>query len=198
MTEFGLAMNWEELSAISTFITMIIIAASAIAAVIQLRHMRAGNAIEGFLGLMDSWASQHARERQNYVYGGELDRRLADPQYREQLRAAQGSRLNHPELEELDFWESLGGFLKLGYFPEDLVMESGGPASINAWERLTPVIALVRSVRGQTAYDNFEFLASRAMMWEARHPGGVFPKGTPRLPVNEERPSMPAGPSDVG
>ncbi|MBV8459566.1 MAG: hypothetical protein JO009_01620, partial [Candidatus Eremiobacteraeota bacterium] len=126
-------MNWEEVSAVSTFITMIIIAASAVAAVMQLRHMRAGNAIAGFLGFMDRWASPEARERQAYVFGGELERRLADPAYRAGLMQVQGDRRTHPELEYLDFWESLGGFVKLGYFPEDLVMESGGPVAIAAW-----------------------------------------------------------------
>jgi len=177
-------MNWEEISAISTFITTIVIAASAIAAVIQLRHMRAGNAITGFLGFMDRWASPRAREHQNYVFGGELERRLADPAYRASLVALQ-DRIAHPELEYMDFWESLGGFLKLGYFPEDLIMESGGPVAVNAWEKLKPVVALIRSVRGPTAYDNFEFLVSRAILWDARHPEGIYPRGTPRLPIDD-------------
>jgi len=181
-------MNWEELGAISTFVTTIIIAASAIAAVVQLRHMRAGNAIAGFLGFMDRWSSPEARARQNFVFGGELDRRLADPAYRAELRSAHADRLNHQELEYLDFWESLGGFLKLGYFPEDLVMESGGPVSIAAWEKLEPVIAIVRSARGSSVYDNFEYLVSRAKLWEARHPDGVFPSGTPRLQVSDAYP----------
>ncbi|MBV8459573.1 MAG: hypothetical protein JO009_01655, partial [Candidatus Eremiobacteraeota bacterium] len=97
----------------------------------------------------------------------------------------QGDRRTHPELEYLDFWESLGGFVKLGYFPEDLVMESGGPVAIAAWGKLAPVIAIIRSVRGPSIYDNFEFLVSRAKLWEARHPEGMFPRGTPRLPVTQ-------------
>jgi hypothetical protein len=176
-------VNWEELAAISTFVTMIIIAASAIAAVIQLRHMRAGNAISGFLGFMDSWASPRARELQNYVFGGELQRKLDDPEYRASLQAANINRLQHPEVEYLDFWESLGMFVKLGYFAEDAVMESGGPISVVAWKHLTPVIAIIRRKRGPTAYDNFEYLVSRAMLWEANHPDGVFPRKTPHLPV---------------
>jgi hypothetical protein len=178
-------VNWQEVSAISTFVTMIVIALTAIAAVVQLRHMRAGNAINGFLGMMDKWSSPQARERQNFVFGGELDRRLTNPEYRAELTQMQPDRLAHPEVEYLDFWESLGGFLKLGYFPEDLIMESGGPVGIRAWEKLAPVIALIRSTRGQTVYDNFEFLVSRAKLWEKRHPDGVFPRGTPRLPVGQ-------------
>jgi hypothetical protein len=181
-------MNWEEVSAISTFVTMIIIAASAIAAVIQLRHMRAGNAITGFLGFMDRWASPHARELQNFVFRGELDMLLLDPAYRASLAAGQPDRLKHPEVEYLDFWESLGMFVKLGYFAEDAVMESGGPVAVMAWEKLKPVIAIIRRERGPTVYDNFEYLVSRALIWEAKHPDGVFPNGTPHLLVPDPFP----------
>lgn len=176
-------MNWEELSAISTFITTIIIAASAIAAVVQLRHMRAGNQITGFIGMMDKWASPEARKIQNYVFGGELDRNLADPAYRESLTVMLIDRLAHPEVNYMDFWESLGMLIKMGYFAEDAFMESGGPTCLRAWEKLKPVIAIIRRKRGPQAYDNFEYIASRTMIWDKKYPGGVFPYGTPHLPV---------------
>jgi hypothetical protein len=178
-------MNWEELSAVSTFLTLLVIAGTAIAAVLQLRHMRAGNAITGFLGMMDRWAGADGRAMQNHVFGGELERRLADPQYREGLDRGQVDRLTHPEIAYLDFWESLGMFIKLRYFPEDAVFESGGPMAIMAWEKLKPVIAIIRRKRGPQAYDNFEFLVSRALLWEAKHPGGYFPQSTPHLPVED-------------
>ncbi len=190
-------MNWEELSAISTFVTMIIIAASAIAAVAQLRHMRAGNAIAGFLGFMDRWASPEARARANYVFGGELERKMSDLAYRDELKGVLVNRLTHPEIEYLDFWESLGGFVKLRYFPEDLVMESVGPIAVLAWQKLKATIAVIRSVRGPAVYDNFEYLVSRAIIWESKHPNGVFPRGTPHLTVDERASSNPAGKMDA-
>ena len=181
-------MNWEELSAVSTFVTMIIIAASAIAAVLQLRHMRAGNAITGFLGFMDRWSSPTARRLQNFVFSGELARKLEDPAYRAALTRPQVDRVEHPEVEYMDFWESLGMFVKLGYFAEDAVMESGGSVAIIAWENLKPVIAIIRRARGALIYDNFEYLVSRAIIWDAKHPDGVFPKGTPHLLVEDPYP----------
>jgi hypothetical protein len=177
-------MNWEEISAISTFVTMIVIAASAIAAVIQLRHMRAGNAITGFLGFMDKWASPEARRVANYVFSDEMQRKLADPAYREELRTSPIiDRLRHPEFQYMDLWESIGMFVKLGYFAEDAVMESGGPIAVRAWEVLKPVIALARQTRGPTLFDSFEYLVSRAKLWDARYPDGFFPRNTPHLPV---------------
>jgi len=176
-------VNWEELSAISTFLTLLVIGATAIAAVTQLRHMRASNAITGFIGLMDKWSSPQAREIQNYVFHGELERRLQDSAYRQELMRIQTDRLKHPEVQYLDFWESLGMFVKMGYFSEEAVMESGGPIAAMAWPKLSPVIAIIRRSRGPTAYDNFEYLVSRVQMWEASHPEGYFPNRTPHLPV---------------
>lgn len=184
-------MTWEALTAVSSFLTLIVIGATALAAIIQLRHMRAGNAITGFIGLMDKWSSPHAREVQNFVFGGELERRLQDPVYRSELMRGQADRTTHPEVEYLDFWESLGMFLKMGFFPEEAVMESGGPVAAAAWQKLTPVIAIIRRRRGPTAYDNFEYLVARVQMWEASHPHGYFPNHTPHLPVIDAFPSDP-------
>lgn len=179
-------MNWEEVSAISAFVTMIVIAASAIAAVVQLRHMRAGNAITGFIGMMDKWSSPDARRIQSYVFGGEMDRKLADADYRKGLTVPLIDRLAHPEVAYLDFWESIGMLNKLGYFPEDAFMESGGPNCLRSWKKLEPVIAIIRRSRGPQAYDSFEYLASRVMIWDAQHPEGVFPRRTPHLPVVDQ------------
>lgn len=175
-------MNWDELSAISTFFTMIIIAASAIAAVIQLRHMRAGNAITGFLGFMDRWASPEARAITNYVFSEELQKKIADPAYRQEILSTRMvDRLRNPEFQFLDVWESLGMFVKLGYFAEDAVMESGGGVALRAWEALMPVVALSRQALGPQMFDNFEYVVSRARLWEAKYPDGYWPHRTPHL-----------------
>ncbi len=133
--------------------------------------------------MMDKWSSPEARRLQNYVFGGELDRALGDEQYRKGLTAPLIDRLAHPEVAYLDFWESIGMLNKLRYFPEDAMMESGGPYCLRAWEKLEPVVAIIRRSRGPQAYDNFEYLASRAMIWDTKHPDGVFPRNTPHLPV---------------
>jgi hypothetical protein len=182
-------MNWDEISAISTFITMIVIAATAIAAVIQLRHMRAGNAITGFLGFLDKWSSPEARAVQNYVFGDDMLRKIDDPAYREELLSGKVvDTLRNPEFQLLNFWESIGMFIKLGYVPEDVVLDTGGAFAVLAWNRLVPVIALLREARGNQMYDNFEYLASRAILWERAHPYGTFPKHTPHLQVTREIP----------
>jgi hypothetical protein len=54
-----------------------------------------------------------------------------------------------------------------------------------------PVVAIIRRQRGPQAYDNFEYLASRVMLYDERHPGGVFPHRTPHLAVVDQFPEDP-------
>jgi len=42
-------MSWEALTAVVSVASVVVLAAAAIAAVIQIRHLRAGNQLEGFL-----------------------------------------------------------------------------------------------------------------------------------------------------
>ena len=179
-------MNWEEISALSTFGTLVVIAASAIAAVVQLRHMRSGNQINVSLGLMERWATPEYRGLLNYVSSGELDQKLKDPQYRKSLMRVPADRLAHPEIALLDFWENIGSLVKLGSMSETAFMDVASGQCISVWRRLTPVVAIMRRVRGPELYDGFEYLAARSMMWEAKHPNGTYPKATPHLPVVDE------------
>jgi hypothetical protein len=180
-------VSWEELSALSTFATLLVIAASAIAATIQLRHMRAGNQISASLGLFDKWAGPEARRLQTYVFGGEVEKKLADPAYRAGLMRSPVDRIAYPEVAYLDFWESVGSLVKLRYTEESAFMESGGFVAVAAWNKLLPVIAIMRRTRGPSLYDNFEYVVSRAIIWERKHPD-TFPKDAPRLPVTDPYP----------
>ena len=180
-------MSWEELSALSTFGTLLVIAASAVAAVLQLRHMRSGNQISATLGLFDKWAGPEARKLQAYVFSGEVERKLEDPAYRAGLMVQPIDRVAYPEINYIDFWESLGSMFKLGYFEERAFMESGGWTATAAWLRMMPVIAIIRRKRGPTVYDNFEYMVSRALIWEAKNPD-TYPKDAPRLPVIDPYP----------
>ncbi|MBV8280702.1 MAG: hypothetical protein JO347_01410 [Candidatus Eremiobacteraeota bacterium] len=184
-------MSWEELGALSTFFTLIVIAASAIAAVIQLRHMSSSNQLSATLGLMERWATPEFRELSNYVFRGELDRRLADPHYREDLMSDHTDQIAHPEIAYLGLWETIGSIVKMRYISEEAFLDQAGLICIASWDKLAPVIAIMRRNGDLRQFDNFEYLASRAKLWEAAHPGSEFPKGTPRLPTPDPYPDDP-------
>ena len=180
-------MNWEGISALSSLGTLLVIVVSAIAAFIQLRQMRSSNQIATSLSLFDKWGGLEARQLQAFVVGGELDKRLQDPAYRAGLMQVPVNRMEHPEVAYLDFWESVCSLIKLGHTAEASFMENGSSMAIAAWNKLIPVIAIMRRVRGPTVYDNFEYTVSRAFIWEATHPD-TFPKDAPRLPVIDRYP----------
>ena len=179
-------MSWEEISALSTFGTLIVIAASAVAAVFQLRHMRSSNQINSSMGLAERWSTPEYRELIRYAFSGELEERLKDPRYRESLTRGAGDRIAHPEISLLDFWEFFGSLVKLGVISEKAFMDVASSQCIIVWRKLTPVLAIMRRARGSELYDNFEYLTARSMIWEAKHPAGSYPKGTPHLPVPDE------------
>jgi hypothetical protein len=176
-------MSWEAVSALSALGTLIVVAGSAIAAIAQIRHLRVGNQINAAVTLLERWSSREFREMSNFVFDGRLDEKLKDPKYRAELERPTVDRLAHPEVALCDVWEQIGTVVKLGHASEETFIELVGFICIDAWNKLSPVIAIIRRTRGPFAYDNFEYVASRAMMWEARHPHGTYPQGTPHLPV---------------
>ena len=181
-------MTAEWLSTFFSGATFVVIAATAIAALIQLRHMRAGNQITTLLNITERRATPEFRAIINYVFQGELDRRLQDPEYRRGLMRVPIDQNAHPEVQLLNSWEQNGAMLKLGWFSEAAFMETAGLQCVAAWRKLNPVVAIIRRERGPQVYDNFEYLASRAMMWESKHSRGTFPKDAPHLPAIDPNP----------
>jgi hypothetical protein len=174
-------MDWNAVSALSSLATFLVVAASAVAAIFQLRHIRAANQITASLELMNRISTAEFQRIVQYVFHGELDRKLEDPQYRADLLKTPVDLANHPEVAFLAQWEQMGSIIKLGLTSEEAFMDTTSTQCIAAWNKLSPVIALARRVRGPQIFDNFEWLASRSMMWEKRHPDGTFPNNAPRL-----------------
>ena len=174
-------MSLEWLNTFFLGATFVVIAATAVAALVQLRHIRDGNQITTLLNLFERRSGAEFRAVNNYVFFGELDRKLQDPEYRKQLARTPVDLNAHPEMQLLFSWEQLGAMMKLGWFSETAFMETAGAQAIVAWKKLNPVVAITRRERGPQIFDNFEYLASRAMLWEATHTRGTFPKETPHL-----------------
>jgi hypothetical protein len=175
-------MSWEAISALATVGTFVVITATAIAALVQLRHLHAANQINAVLGLMAGWATPEYRQLLNYV-SQQLDEKLKDPAYRASLMRIPADRIAHPELAVLDGWEQLGGLAKIGAVSDGVLLETAASQCLIAWKRLAPVIAIVRRSRGPQVYDNFEYLAARALRWEALHPSGTYPRHTQHMPI---------------
>src|SRR5436305_12465764 len=103
----------EYLAAFASIATFLVIAATAIAAFIQLRHIHGANQLAGLLHLTETWRSD-AFQSANTFIRDELAGRLRDPAFRRQLLRADPDRRSHPELYIADMLEQTGSYIKYG------------------------------------------------------------------------------------
>ncbi len=169
--------TWNTIFAGGTFV---VIAATAMAALIQLRHLRAGNQLNTLLTLMRMWDQHDMQEHIRYMRGP-LQQKLKDPAFLAEFASGSPSRVDHPELLIADFWEQIGAFMKYNLMDERSWLDVASTQVIAAWESLEPAIESMRTTQGRASFENFEYVAVRARLWVRGHPEGYYPKGTPRM-----------------
>lgn len=178
-------MTPEALTAYSTLGTVIVIGASAVAALQQLRHMRASNELDAVLSLQRDFQSPQVQSALHYVQE-QLPGRMEDPLYREDLAAIGFINVErHPELIVCNWFEQMGTFLKHGLISESTVMDLYARLIRFYWNALSPAVAVMRRRRGSGQYSQFEYLAMRAGRWLKHHSAGVVPKNVVRTGVTD-------------
>ena len=173
-------MNPETLNLVLSAATLIVVAAAAIAAIVQLRHLRQSNQISALLEILNQW-NQPALQ-QAYAEFSRMPDKLKDPAYVERLNAP-GSldRGNHPEFLVCDFWEQVGTYAKHGLLDERILLDIVSAQVANAWKLAAPMLAISRARHGLSVFENFEYLAVHAEQWSRRYPDGTYPAGLPRM-----------------
>ncbi len=188
-------MTLEALGTAAAVGTFLVIAATAIAALIQLRHLRISNQLQGLLAILSLPYEPILHESFQFV-SHELEARMRDPAFRHELEKPQVDRKIHKEMQVCDYYERLGSIVKNGLIPEDLYFDNSTPEQY--WKLLSQVIAIRRRVRGPVAYDNFEYLVARSRAYDRMHPNGNYPPAEPRIEIEdvwlaEDRPSTSSG-----
>jgi hypothetical protein len=179
-------MSVELVNTLAAVGTFIVIGATAVAAVIQLRHMRASNQLGALLSLQRDFHSEDLQESFRFVQG-ELVYKLRDPAFRAELeRIGFIDARTHLEINVLNWFNELGTLLKNGLVEESAFLDLFSRLAVQYWEILAPAIAILRRRRGSAQYHSFEFLAIRARKWLSDHPQGSFPKGMSRIPLLDE------------
>ena len=187
-------MEIEFWNAVWTFLTLVILTFTAIAALVQLRHLSSSNQIAALLAVQQEFRSPRLQRALHYVEF-ELESRLEEDEFRAELvEIGFVDPLEHPEMDVCTWFNEIGTLVKNGLVQEDPFLEMFGRLVNRYWELLTPVVALLRRRRGQTQYENFEYLAARYRQWFAKRPTGRYPSRTPRLKVvdrwpNDKRPA---------
>lgn len=179
-------MSAEFLSTFAALGTFVVIAATAVAAMIQLRHIRSANQLTGLLHFTAIFESEQMQNANKFVEES-LRRELQNPAFVNGLMSPNPDRREHPELFVCDFLEQQGSYIKFGMIDKTQYMDITGAYVWSMWLQLHDVVALRRLARESNAmYENFEYLASLVQLRDARTQSGGFPAGVPRLLTEDE------------
>jgi len=163
--------------------TLIIVGASVIAALIQLRHIRAGNQLQALLSLEHDFRSPELQAALSYVQE-RLAQRLDDPQYRRELeRIGFVDPAAHPEMIACNWLNEMGTLVKRGLVSEETFMDLFARLIAHCWKVVSPAVAIMRRTRGSAQYHDFEYLAMRAARWLEKNPQGFSPRSFARVPL---------------
>lgn len=176
----------ETLNTVAAIGTFVVIGATAIAAVIQLRHMRASNQLEGLLSVLarvedanfNAWLTETQRQ---------LPQMLGDQAYVDSVINNTFDR-SVAWLQLGNSYDWVGSLVKNRLIPVDAFLDVYSFRVIQAWELMIPIIVLARYPDAPGVWENFEFLYVQAQLWWKQHDDGNYPKHIPRatLPPIEE------------
>lgn len=173
-----------DLNTAATIATLVVITGTALAAFVQLRHMRTANQLEALLTVLAR--VEHA-DFGRMVDGARamLAEKLPDPAYRRSIEEGTVDRSNNPWLTLGNSYEWVGSLVRSGLVDEDPYMDIYADRVIGAWDIMRDAIAIVRRRGGPSVLENFEYLYVRAKAYAARHPDGVYPSHTPRAELRD-------------
>ena len=186
-------MSSETVTAVASVATTAVIAATAVAAMIQLRHMRSGNAIEAILSFRAMLEDDVHRGAATLLRGGDMARALEDPQFRQYLyRNAHKLPHNEPPPEPYlrlheaaiaigNSFELIGGMVRNKIVPLEIFLPNYWWVVSNQWNNLEQYIAMMREyVDSPGLYVDFEYLTVLSRQWGEEHPDS-YPRGAARI-----------------
>jgi len=167
---------WSTLASLGTFA---VITATAMAALVQLRHIQRANQLAGLQSAFGMLLDPSVREIVNYVRH-DLAEKMRDETFRRGLHAIPVDRREHPELYLCDLYNHVGSFVRSGLIDEHIYMQSDWYNVNLLWRLLQDVVAETRKNRPHV-FENFEWLAARGQAWLREHPQGDYPADQQRM-----------------
>ena len=180
----------ELINAIASVVTAVVIGATAIAAIIQLRHMRANNQITALLAVQAEFDAKDFRDAEARMRR-EFPEILEEPGFCKYFIALLKDQepVENPRYDEVrraarlvaNTYENLGVLTKRGIIDRALVLEAYSFIVANAWSDLEGLVAIIRVGTGeQTLFENFEYLAAISQDRLASQPD-EYPRNVKRL-----------------
>lgn len=184
-------MSLEVLNTFGTLTTVVIVAATAIAALIQLRHLRAGNQINAMLSVGDQFNGPTFRNALELV-NNRLDSALEDKAFRDYHEAFARNLTPPPTPEDYvelrdailmvaNTYEELGILIKNGVIDRNMFLDRYSWVIARRWHNLENCIAFTRAATDNDAiWENFEYLAVLSEDFIEKQPSS-YPKGVRRM-----------------
>ena len=173
-------MTLEAVNTLFSALTFMVIAVTAIAATVQLRHLRSSNQLAALVHLLEDWQKPELQRWVSFVRI-ELPEKLRDPAYLASIVPHRSDRTMHPWLHLCDYFEQMGSYFKYGLVDADAFLDTSGGQVLRLYTSLKPCIAALRAESGPSMYENFEYLAVQAILWNRRFPEGRYPTNVPRF-----------------
>ncbi|MDQ6824606.1 MAG: hypothetical protein M3007_03980 [Candidatus Eremiobacteraeota bacterium] len=175
-------MSLETLTSIATIGTFVILTASAIAAIVQLQHLRAQNQLTGLLNVLERVEDSRFNEWVDAARD-ELNANIENPEFRLEVERGVMQRKDNPWLNLGNSYDWVGSLVKHKLIPADAVMDVYSLRILRAWEIMRDVVAISRRQDGPGVWENFEYLAVLAKQWASKKAQGAYPKNFPRMPL---------------
>lgn len=192
------ALSLELVSTAATIFTALVIGATAVAALIQLRHLRTGNDIAAMLSIGERFGGNDFKHAEELIVH-KLAPAMNDPVFREYVvaytRDPAPREVQH-EYAELrraaalvgNIYEELGILVKAGIVNQSLFLERYCGVIVRGWDRLVDFTALVREAANEPGiWESFEYITVLAIDWNKVQPSS-YPHGVRRLDVRNRWP----------
>ena len=150
-------MSFEAWSTVASLGTFVVIAATAIAALVQLRHTRSSNQIAAVTERCVRRLNPKASGRPGALSRNKCPSSFADPAERNKL----GDEIFPPEIDAVrslaNFFEVMGAFVKLGIVDRALVCDLWDGLVFKWWKQLEPIIMIRREVSDRGLWANLRY-----------------------------------------
>jgi len=172
-------MTAELITAFASVGTLLVIAATALAAFVQLRHLRTNNVLMVLNDFREAYERPEMAAAQEAM--PEVLTRLEDPEARRQLaRATVSPEWARSVFPLLRLFETLGSYTNRNVVPRDLVCDMWSPVVLSVWTQIAPLVAVMRRRAGPSLFENFEMIAVLSQRWlNEKHE--VYPRNLPRM-----------------
>jgi hypothetical protein len=180
-------MVWERLTAIAAFLNVIVIAVGAFFAYQQINRLRRQQEAELVQKIFATLNTEEFASALDFVYNG-LSGRLAEVPYVREIAEGRATAASHREFVVMHFFNGLGVLVHTNMVSEYPVVSIVASPCIRAWERLAPVVELLRR-RYPHAYTPFQSLVARSLAVDLTGINARFRADTPGLRAQWEETS---------